>query len=960
MKGFSLRSAANKFLFTFLHYLVTTYIREAVLYSCRYIMFLMTNYLFVLAGFLLLPSALLDAQTTVKVDVGSVLRQWDALPIGINLNTLTDGAANRPVGTRPLADAIRQTGTTYLRFPGGEKSDVYQWAAAPYDDPSTSGLSRKGPSDWPSNDERFWDLEADTWANDDYNFDEFMADCIAAGAEPVIVVALDGIYKPPSADGDTSLTREQALEMAVEWVRYANVTNNYAIKYWELGNETWNGTTYAGRHPGFATYGRDVAEFARAMKAVDPSIKIGINGATFSDFDLALRECAAEVDFLDVHAYPAYGFTNYNDYIATNLRPGGIVDVAERAIAAIPDAATRQKLFIVMTETSATGFQLSSDWDNGNNLGQALANFDILAQMIQDPRLRFTQYWNTRWIRPDSGKSHPYDLFTAKNELNASGQMIALIGREMLDAMVDATSEGVVRAFATVNQARDSLTVFLLNKDTRTTNTQIFIDGFAGDKKVARGVFSGDTPLSTDVSFTALPDTSVDLGQVSLALPPTSLTVLRFASPAMAGDYWLEAECATVGSRWMTGTSSQASGGKHVVAPRDISMSSPPDDLEQNRVRFDLSVAAAGSYQFFARINAPTNRKDSYWVRINGGEWYKWYNRIERGVGFNWNRYPKVLSLRAGQNTVDFAFREPGTQLDKLYFTQTKSRPTGLGSAAGNCGTSNVLPVVEAECLQQASDWQRRSSSEASAGSYMVFTGDRNINMPKTAVAAQELRYTVNMSQAGRYFLFMRLDAPDPSSNSVWVRVDDQPWMKFWRETTGEQLLTSGFEWREVNHDGVPGSLDLSAGFHSIRVANREPGTRIDKLLLASNDGSPSGHGPPAEECSAETSMMAAASTTSMDRSPSATDVVPAGQPVVRVFPNPTESRLSVVLRSDYNGLVEIMVYDSHGRRILEKVVEKAGHRLNAEVMVDWLPRGLYQLRLIEGDRSATRTFIRR
>ena len=469
------------------------------------------------------------------MDPGRVTREWDVMPVGLNLNTLTDGEGNRVAGARPLREAIADAGVTYLRFPGGEKSDVYRWAAPPYDDPSTAGLLRTGPSDWPSNDPDFWDPDANDWANDNYNFDEFMADCQAVNCEPVITVAMDGIYKGVSEDGTTSLTRQQALDMAVAWVRYANVTRGYGIKYWLLGNETWNGTTYAGQEPPYGTYGTDAAEFARAMKAVDPTILIGINGDNRNQLINALNNCVDAIDFVDVHTYPDYDVADYDQYLAATRSPLDVVDLAQSAIDALPDAADRERLFIVMTETSATGFNPNAtEWDTGNNLGQAIANFDILATVASDPRVRFVQYWNSRFIAPDDGISHTYDLFTATNELNASGQALTVLTGELLDEMVAATTESAeLSTFATRSRDGEQLTVMLVNKGREVTAASLSIDNFTAAGPVQRLTLSGPAVTGTDVTYTREADEPLVSGSVDLELPPTSVTVLRVSAASL-------------------------------------------------------------------------------------------------------------------------------------------------------------------------------------------------------------------------------------------------------------------------------------------------------------------------------------------------------------------------------------------------------------------------------------------
>lgn len=103
-----------------------------------------------------------------------------------------------------------------------------------------------------------------------------------------------------------------APEIAAEWVRWANKKNNYNIKYWELGNElegSWelghilaDGTKITGE-----VYAERFETFAKAMKAVDPSIKTG-GPASSNDrgafIKEVLRDSGELVDFVSFHSYP--------------------------------------------------------------------------------------------------------------------------------------------------------------------------------------------------------------------------------------------------------------------------------------------------------------------------------------------------------------------------------------------------------------------------------------------------------------------------------------------------------------------------------------------------------------------------------------------------------------------------------------------------------------------------------
>ena len=106
------------------------------------------------------------------------------------------------------------------------------------------------------------------------------------------------------------------------------------------------------------------------------------------------------------------------------------------------------------------------------------------------------------------------------------------------------------------------------------------------------------------------------------------------ASVVGKSDFWLEAECATVGSGWVTRSSSIASGGSFVVYPSGTSTNEVPADVPENRVRFTVEGAQPGTYHVYARILAANGGDDSFWVRVNDGEWIRWASNIIIGETF--------------------------------------------------------------------------------------------------------------------------------------------------------------------------------------------------------------------------------------------------------------------------------------------------------------------------------------
>ncbi len=157
-------------------------------------------------------------------------------------------------------------------------------------------------------------------------------------------------------------------------------------------------------------------------------------------------------------------------------------------------------------------------------------------------------------------------------------------------------------------------------------------------------------------------------------------------------DIYLEVECAEVGSLFETNEDTQASNGDYItVKPNNNAYNEAPESPE-SRVRFHVELSEAGSYFVFARVKAPSTYDDSFWVRVNNGTWVKW-NEITPSSAFSWsqvhdnnnNNTPVSFFLEAGANTIDFAYREDGTELDKINISQSMIAPTGEGAEATNC-----------------------------------------------------------------------------------------------------------------------------------------------------------------------------------------------------------------------------------------------------------------------------------
>lgn len=190
---------------------------------------------------------------------------------------------------RDVFERVRDVRPAFIRWPGGNVAQDYRW------------LWGVGPRD-----ERFTWVNL-SWKNEpepsDFGTDEFVAFARAAGAEPAITVNVEG--------------RGATAEEAAAWVEYCNgaATTKYGamravnghlepyrVKYWEVGNEIWG--DWVRGHSDAATYARNLRAYARAMRAVDPSIKLIAVGDNDMGWNrTVLKEAGREIDYLAVHHY---------------------------------------------------------------------------------------------------------------------------------------------------------------------------------------------------------------------------------------------------------------------------------------------------------------------------------------------------------------------------------------------------------------------------------------------------------------------------------------------------------------------------------------------------------------------------------------------------------------------------------------------------------------------------------
>ncbi len=249
-----------------------------------------------------------------SVEVGPITTRWQKLPFRLEATAsakngalaITAKSAGRlwlgavslmPADhvhgwRRDVIEAARLCRPPILRYPGGNFVSGYHWR---------DGI---GPRDRrPPRFDRAWKL----WEWNDVGIDEFMTLTRLVGWQPYVVVNCG----------------EGQADEAAEWVEYCNggretrwgkvrAANGhpepYGVKYWGIGNEIY-GPWQLG-HLDATRYALKAVEFARAMKAVDPTIKligVGVVADQFDRWNETVVKIAGECfDWLSVHHYVLY------------------------------------------------------------------------------------------------------------------------------------------------------------------------------------------------------------------------------------------------------------------------------------------------------------------------------------------------------------------------------------------------------------------------------------------------------------------------------------------------------------------------------------------------------------------------------------------------------------------------------------------------------------------------------
>ena len=410
----------------------------------------------------------------ITIDASHVLREVPDAMFGSNIeyNWSNDGLLSDP---RFISD-VSDLGVTVLRYPGGTSANYYDFSAG------------KGYVDWVGGSGQY---NSSGITTDQYI--QFMKDAHIHAGMITANVYKSGYKNWPGNNWISS-------RVAGDWVKHTNAAG-FHIEYWELGNEVFSNDELGdadSQVPGLTRdlYIAKVHEWSKAMKAVDPTIKVGIvvwgpDRGRWNEWwnSPLMTQCAADIDFV-----------SYHDYVSAEpyLSNKGIVDstalnVYAQIWARHPISDLRAQLDAAAPARSAhIGIQ-ASEWgvlafpsvpDMSDTLMTAVLDTDQLWDMVQEgadgaaiwdlyeppfPSLEGT---------PGGRKYAQYNMMWMNR--NRSGKWL-VESQVSAPTYTSGDVDGVpsVSAYATLSADRSKLYVIVTNKSADPQTTNIDLGGFS-------------------------------------------------------------------------------------------------------------------------------------------------------------------------------------------------------------------------------------------------------------------------------------------------------------------------------------------------------------------------------------------------------------------------------------------------------------------------------------------------
>ncbi len=268
----------------------------------------------------------------------------------------------------------------------------------------------------------------------------------------------------------------------------------------------------------------------------------------------------------------------------------------------------------------------------------------------------------------------------------------------------------------------------------------------------------------------------------------------------------LEGESGTVINPMVIRADGSAFGGNYIT-----------NDHGNGQVTYTFEVISAGVYKVFGRAVAADGVSDSFFVKMDNENEDIW--DISNSNSWTWSKIngrshggEMSYNLAVGTHTLVIRAREGGAKLDKLIITNDSQY------IPNNPPLNGEILEIEAENALLTKPMTIRDDVAALGAKYIT-----------TDYGSGSAEFTFNITQAGLYKLEGRYIAPNGTSDSFFVKMDDGI-EDIWDLSPNTDI------WNVRNVSGrFEGDVfiyNLTSGSHTFTLRGREGGAKLDKLTL--------------------------------------------------------------------------------------------------------------------------------
>ena len=416
-------------------------------------------------------------QIKIEIDGGKTIRPINPWLYGINTarwdESLFPGPTNEMLRTadRDAIEKIKASGVTLLKYPGGNDADQYIWNSS---------------------------------ANNatEMNTDEYIALCREVGAEPFITVNFN---EPP--------------DLAAEWVRYCNIVKGYNVKLWEVGDEQWG--TWARGHAPPEEYAKKYINFVKAMRAVDPTIKVATNvplGVHPENWaERVLKAAGEHVDMLTYTYFPQPSGKENDDTLMTTVGKFRtlVTKLREDVERAVGPQKAASILFINVGYNSAS----HSPGPQTLQMINAIWTADMLGSMAE-LGTDISCFWALHNFYPPRGGDYGYLSSDGSNAPSYSYYVFPMFSQHLKGNLIATTSsDASVSGYA--SRFGKNLSLILINKDKHSQKAlEIDLRNFAPRAQAKAWI------LDDKRKYSPLQDIARVSEQFPVKLPPYSITAI--------------------------------------------------------------------------------------------------------------------------------------------------------------------------------------------------------------------------------------------------------------------------------------------------------------------------------------------------------------------------------------------------------------------------------------------------